>query len=77
MVNSGLTVQLYAKGSLTEQSLKTALEKYIETCTEKLLAPFQTKKHTPDSNSAENAQYTVLIFLTKTFFMWQIFVLYF
>lgn len=68
-MNSGLTVQLYAKGSLTEQSLKTALGKYIETCTEKLLAPFQTKKHTPDSNSAGNAQYTVLILLTKTFFM--------
>lgn len=68
-MNCGLTVQLYTKGSLTEQSLKTVLGKYIETCTEKLLALFQTRKHTPDGSSAGNAQYTVLIFLSKTFFM--------
>lgn len=69
MVNTGLVVQLCTKGSLTEQSLKRVSRKYIETCIKKLLALFQTKKHTPDSNSPGNAQYTVFIFVMKPIFM--------
>lgn len=70
MVNIGLVVQLYTKGSLTEQSLKRVSKKYTETCTEKLLALFQTKKRTPDdSNSPGNAQYAVFMFVMKPIFM--------
>lgn len=68
MVNIGLVVQLYTKGSLTERSLKRVSRKYTETCTGKLPALIHTKKLTPDSNSPGHAQYTVL-FVMKRFYV--------
>lgn len=69
MVTIGLIVHLYTKGSLTEPSLKRVLRKYTETCTKKLLALLQTKKHTPNNSSPGNAQYAVFVFVVRSIFM--------
>ncbi|XP_044882694.1 spermatogenesis-associated protein 6 isoform X3 [Mauremys mutica] len=58
MVNIGPTVQLCIKENPTELSLKTAWRKYTETCTKKLVAPFQKEKYTPDSNTTRSVQCT-------------------
>ncbi|XP_077680365.1 spermatogenesis-associated protein 6 isoform X1 [Eretmochelys imbricata] len=69
MVNIGPTVQLRIKENPTELSLKTAWRKYTETCTKKLLAPFQKEKYTPDSNTTRNVQCTRLLFLMRIIFV--------
>ncbi|XP_073213874.1 spermatogenesis-associated protein 6 isoform X3 [Lepidochelys kempii] len=69
MVNIGPTVQLRIKENPTELSLKTAWRKYTETCTKKLLAPFQKEKYTPDSNTTRNVQCTRLLFLMRNIFV--------